>query len=45
MIYSHTLNYYKYSFETRPDPGLEPGRDDEKIGKVMIWFDLADPTG
>jgi hypothetical protein len=26
-------------------PGLEPGRDDEKIGKVMIWFDLADPTG
>jgi hypothetical protein len=45
MIYRHALNYHRDSFETRPSPGLEPGRDDEKIRKVMIWCDLADPAG
>jgi hypothetical protein len=43
---------HTHTFETRPgptrdpaNPRLEPGRFNEKIGKVMTRYDPADPTG
>jgi hypothetical protein len=40
----------QYSFEIQPDPASQPGTQpiqdwvEEKIKKVMTWYDLADPT-
>ena len=43
---------HTHTFETRPgstrdpaNPGLEPGRFNEKIEKVMTQCDPADPAG
>ena len=34
----------KSSLARQINPGLESGRVDEKIGKVMTWCDSADPA-
>jgi hypothetical protein len=45
LNFNHSFNH---SFETRPGPvvdlGLESGRVDEKIGKVMTQCDPTDPV-
>jgi hypothetical protein len=41
----------KHSFEIQPDPARQSGTQpiqgwvEEKIKKVITWYDLADPAG